>query len=57
MAFKPNYNQLRNDRNRAKQSKKNEKARLLQEETAKRKTAGEDEPEVPAPDESAGIAG
>lgn len=37
MAFKPNYNQLRNDRNRAKEAKKNEKKRALEEETAKRK--------------------
>lgn len=38
MAFKPNYNQLRNDRNRAKEAKKNEKKRALEEETAKRKS-------------------
>jgi hypothetical protein len=43
MAFKPNYNQLRNDRNRAKEAKKNEKKRALEEETAKRK-ASSDEP-------------
>ena len=42
MAFKPNYNQLRNDRNRAKEAKKNEKKRALEEETAKRKASPED---------------
>jgi hypothetical protein len=52
MAFKPNYNQLRNDRNRAKEAKKNEKKRALEEETAKRKssseTSGEDALAEPA---------
>lgn len=42
MAFKPNYNQLRNDRNRAKEAKKNEKKRALEEETAKRKSSSEE---------------
>ncbi|MBI3445083.1 MAG: hypothetical protein HY055_06935 [Magnetospirillum sp.] len=37
MAFKPNYNQLRNERNRAKEARKTEKKNLLAEETAKRK--------------------
>ncbi|CAA7620132.1 hypothetical protein [Magnetospirillum sp. SS-4] len=37
MAFKPNYNQMRNDRNRAKEAKKNEKKRQMEEDTARRK--------------------
>ena len=45
MAFKPNYNQLRNDRNRAKDAKKNEKKRQLEEETAKRKAHPDDQGE------------
>ena len=39
MAFKPNYNQQRAERNRAKQAKKEEKLRRREEETAKRKAA------------------
>ncbi len=39
MAFKPNYNQQRADRNRAKAQKKQEKQKRLEEETAKRKAA------------------
>jgi hypothetical protein len=39
MAFKPNYNQQRADRNRAKAQKKQEKLKRLEEETAKRKAA------------------
>ena len=39
MAFKPNYNQQRADRNRAKEQKKQEKRKRLEEETAKRKAA------------------
>jgi hypothetical protein len=39
MAFKPNYNQQRADRNRAKAEKKKEKLKRLEEETAKRKAA------------------
>jgi hypothetical protein len=44
MAFKPNYNQQRADRNRAKEQKKQEKRRRLEEETAKRKAARSDAP-------------
>jgi hypothetical protein len=51
MAFKPNYNQLRNDRNRAKEAKKNEKKRQLEEETARRK-AQADAGDEPSSDES-----
>jgi hypothetical protein len=39
MAFKPNYNQQRADRNRAKAQKKAEKQKRLEGETAKRKAA------------------
>jgi hypothetical protein len=39
MPFKPNYNQERADRNRAKAKKKQEKLKRLEEETAKRKAA------------------
>ena len=39
MAFKPNYNQQRADRDRAKAQKKQEKRRRLDDETAKRKAA------------------
>ena len=39
MAFKPNYNQQRAERNRAKQAKKEEKLRLQQERTQRRKAA------------------
>jgi hypothetical protein len=46
MAFKPNYNQQRTDRNRAKAQKKQEKMKRLEEETAKRKAArGSDQPD------------
>jgi len=39
MAFKPNYNQQRADRDRAKAQKNAEKRKRLEEETAKRKAA------------------
>ena len=45
MAFKPNYNQQRADRNRAKEQKKQEKRKRLEEETAKRKAARGDLPD------------
>jgi hypothetical protein len=45
MAFKPNYNQQRADRNRAKAQKKQDKLKRLEEETAKRKAARGDRPE------------
>jgi hypothetical protein len=45
MAFKPNYNQQRADRNRAKAQKKQEKMKRLEEETAKRKAARGEAPE------------
>ncbi|CAA7611975.1 conserved hypothetical protein [Candidatus Terasakiella magnetica] len=50
MAFKPNYNQQRADRDRLKQAKKAEKLRTQQEETAQRKAsadnAAEDAPDA-----------
>jgi len=39
MAFKPNYNFQKAERDRAKAQKKQEKLRRLQEESAKRKEA------------------
>jgi hypothetical protein len=44
MAFRPNYNQQRADRNWAKAQKKQEKLKRLEEETARRKAA--DEPDA-----------
>jgi hypothetical protein len=41
MAFKPNYQQQRGDRNRAKELKKQEKLRIREEETARRRAAAE----------------
>ena len=49
MAFKPNYNQQRAERNRAKQAKKEEKLRRREEETAKGKAVREGD--AGAPDE------
>jgi hypothetical protein len=45
MAFKPNYNQQRADRNRAKDQKKQEKLQRREEEAAKRRVARGDGPE------------
>jgi hypothetical protein len=45
MAFKPNYNQQRADRNRAKAQKKQEKRKRLEDETAKRKAARGEAPD------------
>ena len=39
MAFKPNYNQQRSERNRIKEAKKQEKLQRREEEVAKRKAA------------------
>ncbi|HEX2448452.1 MAG TPA: hypothetical protein VHK26_09745 [Methyloceanibacter sp.] len=49
MAFKPNYNQQRADRNRSKAQKRQEKLKRLEEETARRKAARGD---APSPDKS-----
>jgi hypothetical protein len=46
MAFKPNYNQQRADRNRAKAQKKQEKRKRLEEETAKRKALRGETPDA-----------
>ncbi len=43
MAFKPNYRQLRNERNRAKDQRKQEKL-LKREENVARRKAERDEP-------------
>ena len=42
MAFKPNYNQQRAERDRLKRAKKDEKLRLQQERTALRKAGRAD---------------
>lgn len=44
MAFKPNYNQQRAERNRAKEQKKKEKLLRQEEEVARRKGMLGDEP-------------
>jgi hypothetical protein len=44
MAFKPNYNQQRAERDRAKAQKKQEKLKRLEAETARRKAARGEEP-------------
>ena len=46
MAFKPNYRQQRNERTRAKETKKREKLQRREEEVAKR-TAVRDEQRTP----------
>ena len=52
MAFKPNYNQQRAERDRAKRAKKEEKLKLQQERTAQRKAAeGDGVASVVSPDE------
>jgi hypothetical protein len=53
MAFRPNYQQTRGDRTRAKEQKKQEKLRRREEDAAKRKTErGEvDQPTGEAPPE------
>lgn len=43
MAFKPNYNQQRAERDRAKRAKREEKLKLQQERTAQRKVGGQDD--------------
>ena len=45
MPFKPNYNQQRADRSRAKAQKKQDKLKRLEEETAKRKAARSEQPD------------
>ncbi len=50
MAFKPSYRQLRSERTRAKQRKRDEKLQRREEEAAKRKVARDPEQ---LPDEGA----
>jgi hypothetical protein len=45
MAFKPNYRQERAQRERTKETRKQEKLKRLEEETAKRKAAREGNPD------------
>jgi hypothetical protein len=54
MAFKPNYRQERAARERTKESRKQEKLRRLEEETAKRKAAREGTPSDDAEPKSEG---
>jgi len=51
MAFKPNYRFERNERNLAKQTKKEEKLRRRQERKSQRDMAAEPEPDVDPPPE------
>lgn len=51
MAFKPNYNQQRAERTRAKEQKKQEKLQKRQEESERRKS--EQQGETPAADDTA----
>ena len=44
MAFKPNYNQQRSERNRVKEAKKQEKLQKREEEVARRKAARDAQP-------------
>ncbi len=53
MAFKPNYNQQRADRNRAKDQTTQEKRKRLEEETAMRKAARVDAPDPDKTQENA----
>ncbi|MEJ0098096.1 MAG: hypothetical protein WDM84_09565 [Bauldia sp.] len=52
MAFKPNYQQQRGDRNRAKEQKKLDKLHKREEEAQKRKAERGDLPETAGADES-----
>ena len=53
MAFKPNYNQQRSERNRVKEAKKQEKLQRREEEVAKRKAARDDGADAaPVPDDA-----
>lgn len=52
MGFRPNYNQQRAERDRAKQQKKQEKLKQQQEETARRKAARDEETADAAPREN-----
>jgi hypothetical protein len=58
MAFKPNYNQQRAERNRAKEARKQEKLQRREEDAAKRKAVepvdGEADADAEAGDSEAG---
>ena len=56
MAFKPNYNQSRRERERAKDAKKLEKQQRREEATAKRK-AEQDDPQGVASDSAGNSEG
>lgn len=49
MPFKPNYNQQRNDRKRAKEQKKLEKLQRREDEAARRKLAEAGDDPQPSP--------
>ena len=49
MAFKPNYNQERGNRNRAKEQKKQEKLRRREESTMRRKQTDDAAPDASQP--------
>lgn len=53
MAFKPNYNQQRADRDRAKAQKKQQKLKRLEDESAKRKAARGEESGEPTTEKDA----
>ncbi|WP_448191741.1 hypothetical protein [Azospirillum sp. sgz301742] len=54
MAFKPNYNQQRAERNRAKEAKKQEKLQRREEEAARRKADPDGTEPAGEPDAEAG---
>lgn len=49
MAFRPNYQQQRGDRNRAKEEKKKERLARREEDAQRRKAERGDAPDSPAP--------
>ena len=49
MAFKPNYEQQRGERNRAKELKKKERLLSRDEDAARRRAAGQDETPAETP--------
>ena len=50
MAFKPNYQQQRGDRNRAKEEKKKERLARREEDAQRRKAERGETGDVPSPD-------
>ncbi len=52
MAFKPNYNQQRADRNRSKEKKKQEKQQRREEESSRRKAVRGDATDASEPPKS-----